>query len=203
MNCLKDCEIRELQLFPSENTLLLPYLDKFVSENITRSLLIKADDIFLKIIKEKFEMKLGEYGALLILIKNFSSRSPLQSKMKKHFIGDSIRTQSPSSAEISVQMTKVEKPLTVQPCQSTTTVAKDLPTKTEIAVSTVLSVPSVPSERALDTDVSAASTIEEEKSQLVNLSNNSLDKEGNGEGSELTEEYKDNTKTHFKIGKLS
>ena len=46
---LKDIELRELQLFLSQSP-----LTKFASESISKDLLLKLDDSFLKLICEQF-----------------------------------------------------------------------------------------------------------------------------------------------------
>lgn len=68
MTSLNVEDLRDLQTFLSQSTLLYPYYIKFQEENISKELLLKADEAFLQTICEKFKMKLGEFGALRILI---------------------------------------------------------------------------------------------------------------------------------------
>jgi len=67
---LKDNEVRDLQLFLSKSTILYPYFSKFAAENISLDLLLKSDNTFLKMICDHFNMKVGEYGALRILLRS-------------------------------------------------------------------------------------------------------------------------------------
>ena len=101
MTTLKDHELRDLQQFMTQSPLLSPYVQKFAAENLTREIIIKADDTLLKMISDQFQMKLGEYASLRLLIANHIPTSPLSSKRKKVIVKQPDLTSSQASSQIS------------------------------------------------------------------------------------------------------
>jgi len=91
---LKDQELRELQLFISQSPILYPYLNKFAAENISKDLLLQSDNLFLKLISETFNMKLGEYGALCFLIKNQTEKDLSSNSKSKEKVFLESNTQN-------------------------------------------------------------------------------------------------------------
>lgn len=174
MNTLKDHELRELQLFLSQSPLLYSYFNLFATNKITKELLLESDESFLNLIYKEFNMKLGEYGALRLLVKNQSSKASSNSKSKRKPTMDA----NSESFQVSTSSQNHSESSSFEPAL--------LPPVNKI------------NKPLLETSESMQNQINEESQLILKGDDNS----SIIQNIEEVEEYKDNTITEFKIGNL-
>ena len=169
---LKDDELRNLQLFLCQSSLLSQYFERFAGENITKDILAKSDDSMLKFISDQFKMKIGEYAALKLLVRQCSPQSPFISKKKEKNISNPTDVKARSTSTI-----------------TTTSSQGSLPSTTEVQERGIN--PNLQGEIE-DHYVNESRSNTEEGGDLENIVEGPKPE---------TEEYKDNTEDQFPAGK--